>query len=362
MVSCTALPFRVCTNCRSIAGASYFHTCYTHWEAAGRPCLLESCNATADEDLQQFFFRCKKCLRERDSVQQWRKLGQASLFAQKSLYSCGATINGNEPALQLLTVPSCAYPPLQPYKSSPEYLEPRHCRICHFSVDCDEYDNDGYGLSPTLRAHVKAEHGMEPGEYRKHVLGHTLKQWPQDVPAQVLRSRVVAYSQRLSDAHFKNGVCASCARSKRLISLVDVVFPSISMESLPAWLNKFGWSQELWQQKKVQWLEAVDSLLDVNRYLHSFFEVDKRIAEAEEELCVTSGGADTEFKSVGDAEAWVFRVKTWKSNLIAALHEDSVPSPGQHKSRWLLYVPSHRLKISAPEDAPDIECTLCRKC
>ena len=108
VVSCTALPFRVCTNCRSIAGASYFHTCYTHWEAAGRPCLLESCNATADEDLQQFFFRCKKCLREHDPLQQWRKLGQASLFAQRSLYSCGASIIGNEPALQLLTVPSCA--------------------------------------------------------------------------------------------------------------------------------------------------------------------------------------------------------------------------------------------------------------
>ena len=144
-------------------------------------------------------------------------------------------------------------------------MEPRHCRICHFSVDCDEYDNDGYGLSPTLRAHVKAVHGMEPGEYRKHVLGHTLALWPQGVPAQVLRSRVVAYSQRLSDAHFKNGVCASCARSKRLISLVDVVFPSISMESLPAWLNKFGWSQELWQQKKVQLLEAGRHLRGVER-------------------------------------------------------------------------------------------------
>ena len=65
---------------------------------------------------------------------------------------------------------------------------------------------------------------------------------------------------------------------------------------------------------------------------------------------------------MGDAEAWVCRLKQWKVNLIADLQKDSVPAPGQYKRRWLLYVPAHRSLLSAPEDAPDISCTLCRKC
>ena len=60
------------------------------------------------------------------------------------------------------------------------------------------------------------------------------------------------------------------------------------METPPGWLCRLGLTQELWQQKKVQWLEAVDRLLDVVRYLQSFFDVDTRIAEAEEELRATT--------------------------------------------------------------------------
>ena len=243
-----------------------------------------------------FFFRCKTCLRKHDPIQLWRKLGQASERAQASLASDGAEIKGNEAALQVLTVPSCAEPRLLDYELQPHYMEPRHCRLCAFSVDKAESDIDGYGLCRTLSKHVQVEHKMEPGEYRKHVLGHTMAQWPKRVSSQVLRSRLVAYTQRLSDAHFKSGVCASCARAKRLIRLVDAVFPSSAMEEPPPWLCTFGWSLDLWQQKKVQWLEAVDNLLDVDRYLHSFFQVDTRIAEAEEELRVTTDGADSVFK------------------------------------------------------------------
>ena len=123
VAGCDAPSFSVCANCQSIAGAFYAHTCYTHWEGAGRPCLRGSCNATADENLQHFFFRCKTCLRKHDPIQLWRKLGQASERAQASLGSDGAEITGNEAALQVLTVPSRAEPRLLDYKLEPHYMD-----------------------------------------------------------------------------------------------------------------------------------------------------------------------------------------------------------------------------------------------
>eukprot|EP00973_Karenia_brevis_P073856 10267103-Karenia_brevis.AAC.1 len=69
------------------------------------------------------------------------------------------------------------------------------------------------------------EHGMTPMAYRREVLGRALAEWPVEVPAQVLRTRLFAYTHALSDAKFTQGHCACCARRKKQCKLSRVTFP-----------------------------------------------------------------------------------------------------------------------------------------
>ena len=66
-----------------------------------------------------------------------------------------------------------------------------------------------------LVEHIQVAHGRSFCEYREHILRRTLAEWPQPISLQVLRNRLAAFKDELSDANFRMRVCASCAREKR---------------------------------------------------------------------------------------------------------------------------------------------------
>ncbi len=131
---------------------------------------------------------------------------------------------------------------LQTYSSISEYLDPRHCRICLQGVG--DGPLDAYGLTPELVRHVQEVHGLLPAAYRHLVLTSIASAGLVEAHAQVLRSCSTAYRRRLSDASFKAGICACCAREERRSQLRHVTFPALDALPVPEWLE---WSQECWQ-------------------------------------------------------------------------------------------------------------------
>ena len=74
------------------------------------------------------------------------------------------------------------------------------------------------GVHPSVAAHLPScpvAPGITPQEYRRRVMGQSVRAWPQPVPAQVMRTRLLAYKSLLTDATFALGACACCAREKR---------------------------------------------------------------------------------------------------------------------------------------------------
>ena len=98
------------------------------------------------------------------------------------------------------------------------------------------------------------------------MLSDAVSQWPQPVPAQVLRSRLQAYTELLTDADFVQGVCACCARAKRRVKLRPALFPTREAPEPPAWLNV---SLDDWQCHGEAWWDAVDAILKVDNYLQN---------------------------------------------------------------------------------------------
>jgi hypothetical protein len=155
--------------------------------------------------------------------------------------------------LQTLFLPMQGPSELEPYSSRPEHLNPRHCGICHASGG--EGPLDAYGLTPELIRHVQEVHGLSPAEYRRKVLTSTASAGLVEVPAQVLRSCLEGYKIRLSDATFKAGICACCAREHQRSQLRRVTFPSMDTQCVPAWLE---WSQECWEAVPIFIFEFYD--------------------------------------------------------------------------------------------------------
>ena len=80
-------------------------------------------------------------------------------------------------------------------------------------------NRDSLIVPPKVECHIRAEHGMDAATYRREVLRRSLAEWPVDIPAQVLRTRLHAYKTSLNDASFAVSHCALCARQKRVCKL-----------------------------------------------------------------------------------------------------------------------------------------------
>ena len=97
------------------------------------------------------------------------------------------------------SVSQCSFlaAPLPPYSSEPSFLSPDHCRFCFQAV-----------ASNDMATHLQSCAKCSVQEYRRVVLRKALAEWPQRIPAQLLRSRLAAFKQELCDAtssHTKSG-------------------------------------------------------------------------------------------------------------------------------------------------------------
>ena len=93
-------------------------------------------------------------------------------------------------------------------------------------------------------AHLLQEHaGCSLDCYRRDVLRSSLRQWPEPITPQILRSRLAAFKEEFSDANFALAACACCAREKRQCKLVRVIIPAMADTCAPSWL---GYTDEEW--------------------------------------------------------------------------------------------------------------------
>ena len=133
--------------------------------------------------------------------------------------------------------------------------------------------------------------------YRKIVLGDALMTWPQPISPQILRSRLAAFKNEMSDASFQLGACACCAREKRRCKLQHVCFPSAASSTAPEWLR---YTTEEWLDVREEWFQQVDQLLNVNNYLENVFEADNWPMESPTPSCL----ADTCFHTCSQLPSW----------------------------------------------------------
>ena len=120
------------------------------------------------------------------------------------------------------------------------------------------------GVHPSVAAHLPScsvAPGITPLEYRRRVMGQTVREWPQAVPAQVIRTRLLAYKALLTDAAFALGACACCAREKRRAKLLEVVLPARAAAALPDWLARLGWTPRDWERHGEAWWDQLDAVL-----------------------------------------------------------------------------------------------------
>ena len=183
--------------------------------------MCSGCDQSAEED-PKYARRCVSCF-QKDRLLYDSVLGRESK-AFLEAYEDEQVITWKEPALQNLFLPIEGSSDLQAYSSKAEYLDPRHCRICHHGGG--EGPLDAFGLTPELIRHVLEAHGFLPAEYRHHVLRMTASAGLAEVPSQVTRSRAAAYRSRLSDANYKMGICACCARGGATYS-AHASYPSL---------------------------------------------------------------------------------------------------------------------------------------
>jgi len=239
------------------------------------------------------------------------------------------TWNGTEPALQLLCLPS--EQALPAYAEQPAYLDPSHCRLCLKGVRDEDFAE-----------HLRSQHaGMTPQVYRATVLRSTLMHWPQPIPPQLLRTRLAAFKMEMTDANFRLGACACCAREKRRNKLQWVHLPSASAIRAPAWLQ---YADAEWLDVREEWFCQMDRLLNVERYLQDVFEADRRVAQAAaevdeyEEISTDGKEGHVRFRSKAAAESWLRRVRKLRENLLRDLRADAVLAPGTTDDRWLLFL------------------------
>ena len=165
-----------------------------------------------------------------------------------------------------------------------------------------------------------------------------VKEWPQPISPQVLRSRLAAFKNAMSDKIFKISACASCARQKRNNELKPVIFPPADAAQCPSWLGD-QWDDEQWAKYRELWFEQLDDIFNIESYLRVFFKVQERLLRAEAAVASLeqSENGNQTFSSLELAESWLKRVRQWAENLREDLIKDSVPAPGEVERRWLLF-------------------------
>ena len=213
-------------------------------------------------------------------------------------------------------------------------------------------------LDARVAKHVQDVHGLSPQEYRREVLRRTVAEWPQPITAQVIRTVLTSYKKAQSDALFQESACASCARLTPLCELEVVEFPERASPQPPAWL---GWEASEWAQCGPTWYDQVAALLSTERYLQTYFEADKNVDAANQELVDAECAVPPVACVITEKRAWHARVQQWRDNLRTSLLDDGVPAPGNAGARWLLFVPEHKANLGS-DDAPPIVCRLCRQC
>ena len=133
----------------------------------------------------------------------------------------------------------------------------------------------------TLAEHLLSVHQMTSvHQYRHEVFQRTLAEWPQPIVAQLLRTRLAAFTPELSDRNFKELPCASCARQKRICKLRAVQFPPATTHSPPSWLP---WDESLWLKHRDQWYHQIDDLFSTEQYLVRFYFAESMLDLAREE-------------------------------------------------------------------------------
>ena len=218
--------------------------------------------------------------------------------------------------------PPSLFDPLPQYSSEPAFLEPSHCRLC---------------LQPVLpgqeEKHLKDCAKCNVEEYRRIVLRKTLGEWPQRIPAQVLRSRLAAFKEELCDANFRQVPCASCCRLKRKSKLFDVSFPHPDSDDPPAWLS---WNQEQWLEHRRACYDLISTVFDTDVYLNTFCLCQERVTVAEREVktFVENSTVPSSMQTLVAADAWLRRVRKWQENLRRDLLCDSILAPGGCVSKW----------------------------
>ena len=162
------------------------------------------CHQTPAQLDRRFLRRCKKCFSADFPSREDAIVVEESRAYLEGLPS-HQTWDGTERALQLLVLPQCgasgaARPqPLPDYDDEPRFLSPQHCRLCL----------QPYGPGQ-LAEHLRQCGQCTKAEYRHRVFGSVFAEWPQRIPAQVLRTRLAAFKQELCDANFKQEPCAAC--------------------------------------------------------------------------------------------------------------------------------------------------------
>ena len=332
-----------CDRCVAIVGQKGL-VCETCWSASDKSCIL--CHHESAQNSRDFLRCCRTCFaahfvsEEDDIVARESRVHLAKISVQQSW-------RGDEPALQLLLLPSSSGPSLPAYNVQPEYIDPSHCRLCLAAV------------KPTLmKQHLREKHGMTYSAYRREVLEKVLSEWPQRISSQVLRSRLAAFKKALCDVNFAELPCASCCRLKRKCKLSRVTFPPVDSEEPPSWLS---WSREEWCTHRAAWFAAVDDVLNVENYLEHVFKVSERIADATKEVMAfeEDNALTSVFDSVGTASAWKRRVERWVRNLRRDMRSDAILAPGRSDAWWLLYSSSN---MSRHVQTGVVECSLCKSC
>ena len=149
-------------------------------------CLV--CGKSPAQTERKFHRCCRVCFSEHFSGEEDEAV-RAESDAYLASISEQQTWTGYEPALQLLLLPLNSSFEMPKYASEPDYLEPTHCRLCLTSY-----------ASGSEEQHLQECHECTKGQYRRMVLRKTLQEWPQAIPAQVLRTRLAAFKMELCDA------------------------------------------------------------------------------------------------------------------------------------------------------------------
>ena len=159
--------------------------CSQCWSQSDRQCV--SCKQEPAQTQLRFVRRCRPCFARDFSSREDAIIQEESRVYLQEL-SQRQEWDGTEPALQLLLLPLRS-PSDQPqsqslpeYVEEPHFLSPLHCRLCLQPYEAGEEEE-----------HLRQCGQCTKAEYRKRVLRRVLAEWPQRIPAQVLRTRLAAF-------------------------------------------------------------------------------------------------------------------------------------------------------------------------